>query len=317
MTPLEAEFEARCVAALRAHLDGAGESSLHAAYELGRDAMGKGFGILDFTAVLHAALAEVAFSAKLGNGRDVIGRAEAFLLECFSPFEMAHRGAREANAALRRLDEVREEESRRLARELHDEAGQMLVAAHLTLRDVAAELGPRARRPLQRVHDQLRKAEWELRRIAHEMRPSMLDDLGLGPALAFLAKGVSARHGLLVRIEGEIDARFPHEVETALYRAAQEALNNVAKHAHAHAVVLSVFHAPERFGLSVADDGCGFEPRSLTERSGGQGLGLRGMRERLQPLGGSLDIRSAPGEGTVLIIELPLKADDHAARIAG
>jgi len=111
MTPLEAELESRCVAALRAHLNGAGESSLHAAYELGRDALERGFGILDFTAVLHAALAEVAFSAELGNGRDVIGRAESFLLECFSPFEMAHRGARAANAALRRLDQVREAES--------------------------------------------------------------------------------------------------------------------------------------------------------------------------------------------------------------
>jgi signal transduction histidine kinase len=316
MTPLEAELESRCVAALRAHLDGAGESSLHAAYELGRDALERGFGILDFTAVLHAALAEVAFSAELGNGRDVIGRAESFLLECFSPFEMAHRGARAANAALRRLDQVREAECRRLARELHDEAGQMLVAAHLTLRDVATELGPCARQPLERVHDQLRKAEWELRRIAHEMRPSMLDDLGLGPALAFLAKGISARHGLLVRIEGEIDARLPHDVETALYRVAQEAFNNAARHARAKTVVLSLSLVPDRLRLSVADDGCGFEPRQVA-RSGEGGLGLRGIRERLEPLGGTLDVRSAPGEGTVLSIELPLKVEDHAARIAG
>ncbi|HET9326023.1 MAG TPA: sensor histidine kinase [Candidatus Eisenbacteria bacterium] len=311
------DLESRCVTALRAYLEGAGESSLHEAYELGRDALGRGLGILDLTAVLHTALAELAFSAQLGNGREVIGRAEPFLLECFSPFEMAHRGAREANAALRRLDEVREAENRRLARELHDEAGQMLVAAHLTLRDVADELGPPACRPLERVHDQLRKAEWELRRIAHEMRPSMLDDLGLWPALAFLAKGISARYGLLVRVEGELDTRFPHEIETALFRVAQEALNNAARHARARTVMLSASLAPDQLALTVADDGCGFEPRNLSGRTEGAGLGLRGIRERLEPLGGSLDIRSAPGEGTVLIMHLPLRIEDHAARIAG
>jgi signal transduction histidine kinase len=165
---------------------------------------------------------------------------------------MAHRVRREANAALRRLDEVREAEARRLARELHDEAGQMLAAAHLTLREAAAELGLHAYQPLARVHDHLRKAEWELRRIAHEMRPSMLDDLGLGPALEFLAKGISARHGLVVRIEGALETRLAHDVETALYRVAQEAFNNAAKHAGAREVRLSVSLAADR----LASLGC-------------------------------------------------------------
>ena len=317
MSTLEAELEARCATALREHLDGAGESSLNAAYELGRDALSRGFGILDFTAILHAALAEVVFSAEPGHGREVVGRAQAFLLECYSPFEMAHRGAREANAALRRLDEVREAEARRLARELHDEAGQMLAAAHLTLREAAAELGLHAYQPLARVHDHLRKAEWELRRIAHEMRPSMLDDLGLGPALEFLAKGISARHGLVVRIEGALETRLAHDVETALYRVAQEAFNNAAKHAGAREVRLSVSLAADRLRLSVADDGRGFDARSVANGKSGSGLGLAGIRERLEPLGGSLKVRSAPGKGTVLIIDLPIAMEEHAARFAG
>ncbi|TMQ71441.1 MAG: sensor histidine kinase [Candidatus Eisenbacteria bacterium] len=317
MTQLRSELEARCVAALRAHLDGAGEPSLHAAYELGRDALGRGFGVLDFTAVLHAALAEVASAAEPGNGREVVRRAEPFLLECFSPFEMSLRGAREANAALRRLDEVREAEIRRLARELHDEAGQMLVAAHLTLREVARELGPRAREPLERVRDRLRTAENELRRIAHEMRPSMLEDLGLVPALAFLARGIAARHGLEVRVEGELVGRLPHDAETALYRVAQEALNNAARHARARAVTLSISQTTSRLRISVADDGCGFDPRAVGRRSNGGGFGLRGIMERLEPWGGSLDIRSAPGVGTELCIQLPLLEAHHAAGPVG
>jgi signal transduction histidine kinase len=314
MKTLEAEYTARCAAALRAHLGGAGESSLLAAYELGRDAQATGFGVLDLAAVVHAAVAELALTAR-GNGLDVVARAESFVLECFSPFEMTYRGARETNAALRRMDEVREEDIRRLARELHDEAGQMLVAAHLSLRDVAADLGPRATQALERVHDQLRKAEAELRRIAHEMRPSMLDDLGLVPALAFLAKGLSARYGVRMRMQGGAD-RLPADTETALYRITQEALNNAARHARAREVVVTLTQTSDRLRLSIVDDGCGFETDRLTRRSL-EGLGLRGIRERLKPLEGTLELRSAPDQGTELDIEVPLSEGIHAARSTG
>ena len=314
MKSLEAELTARCTAALRAYLAGSGESSLHAAYEIGRDAVAKGFGVLDFAAVVHGVVARIGDEPR--GGRDAVARSEAFVLECFSPYEMAYRGAREANAALRRMDEVREADIRRLARELHDEAGQMLVAAHLGLREVASELGPRAQRSLDRVHDQLRAAEAELRRIAHEMRPSMLDDLGLVPALNFLAKGFSSRYGVKAQILGGLDERLPREVETALYRITQEAFNNAARHAHAKEIVVTLSQIPDRLRVSIVDDGCGFEAGEFPP-GGNAGLGLRGIRERLKPLDGTLEIRSAPDQGTELDIELPLKEGHHAASAAG
>ena len=252
------------------------------------------------------------FQPEIVNGRKVIGQAESFLLECLSPFEISHRGGREANAALRRLDEVREEEMRRLARELHDEASQMLVAAHLTLREVGDQLGPYARRSLERVHDQLREVEAQLRRIAHEMRPSMLDDLGLAAALVFLARGIEARHGLVVRVEGAIRERLAHDIELALYRAAQEAIHNAVRHANAKTVRVRLQRFDDRFQLTVTDDGCGFEPRVRTG-----GLGLRGIAERLEPLQGTLHILSAPGSGTELHIEVPRTEERHAAHLAG
>jgi signal transduction histidine kinase len=317
MTSLEREFEERFAATLRAHLVGPSESTLHAAYELGRDALGRGLGVLDVTSMLHAALRHLASSAKLGEAREIVRRVEPFLLECFSPFEMAHRASREANAALRRLDEVREREIHRLARELHDEAGQMLVAAHLSLRHVAAEMGPQASAALEPVHDQLREAEAQLRRIAHEMRPSMLDDIGLLPALNFLVKGFASRHDLQMRVEGSLPGRLTHEMEIALYRIAQEALNNVARHAKAKAVTVKLDHHPERLQLSVRDDGCGFEPQLFSTRGGRGGLGLRGIRERLEPFGGFFAIRSEPGRGTELTVELPLKWEEHATSLVG
>jgi signal transduction histidine kinase len=316
MKRIEAQFAERCKAALRAYLVGSGEASLHAAYELGREGLAQGFGVLDMAGVVHGAVAHLALETEPSNGRHVVARCEAFVLECFSAFEMAHRGAQEANAALRRMEEVREADIRRLAGELHDEAGQMLVAAHLSLRELAQELDPRAQQSLERVHEQLRKAESELRRIAHEMRPSMLDDLGLIPALMFLAKGFSARHGLTARIAGELPDRLPREVETALYRITQEALTNAARHARAREVIVTLEQAPHWLRLSIADDGCGFDSWRLPA-AGTAGLGLRGIRERLIPLNGTLEVRSAPNRGTELDIELPLSEGTHAASVAG
>jgi signal transduction histidine kinase len=238
-------------------------------------------------------------------------------MECYSPFEMAHRGAREAGQALRRINESREEELRRLANELHGEAAQMLAAVYLALDPIARDLGPRADERLAPVRARLGDVESQMRRISHEMRPPMLDDLGLMPALTFLAEGVATRAGLSVRVEGSTAGPLATVVETALYRAAQEGLNNVVKHARAATATVRVERRDSAIVLRVTDDGAGFDIPSHVGPAGLRGLGLTGIRERIAPLGGDFEIRSVPGAGTELRLRIPLPSTDHAARPAG
>jgi len=301
----------RFVDALRGYLAGDGEMALNTAYELGRESLASGRGVLSHTALLHRAMMVASVDQPAGAA-DAIERSGPFLLECYSPFEMAHRGARDANAVLRRLDQVREEEVRRLAHELHDEAGQLLAAVHLDLDRVAADLAPGVRERLEPVRLRLRDVEVQLRRISHEMRPTALDDLGLLPALRFLAEGVGRRAGLAVQVEDAVHERLPAEVETVLYRAAQEALTNVARHARATRAMVRVEREDRQVVLTVSDDGVGFDIRAGdAPRSG---IGVTGIRERVASVGGTLEIISSPGAGTMLRVPIPVH--DHAAHSA-
>src|SRR5207245_9064517 len=133
---------------------------------------------------------------------------EEFFLECLSPFEMAHRGVREANSALRRHNEMLEEVAKRIAHSLHDEAGQLLGCVYVALDALAWDLprGPRHDR-LQQIRELLGETSAQLRRLSHELRPTILDDLGLLPAIEFLAEGVSKRTGLSITVEGSMEGR--------------------------------------------------------------------------------------------------------------
>src|SRR2546425_1844508 len=139
MTLQLTELEQRCAHVLRRHLTNGDEFSLHDAYELGREALGAGVGVLDFSLMLWRTTLDLVW---IGAKRDdsFSRRVEAFVLECLSPFEMAQSGAREANAALRLMDERRDEHMRTIARELHDQAGQMLAVVHLGLDGVRPHL---------------------------------------------------------------------------------------------------------------------------------------------------------------------------------
>jgi len=210
-----------------------------------------------------------------------------------------------AEEALRHLNEGLEEEAKRIAHALHDEAGQLLASVHIVLADLARELPPSASRRLQEARGLLDKIEEQLRHLSHELRPTILDDLGLGPALEFLADGVSRRTGLRVSVEGSPEKRLPAAAETALYRIVQEALTNVTRHAQATRVRIR-FRRDGRFlRCSIQDDGVGFDVRATTARRGARGLGLIGIQERLSAAGGTLNIVSAPGSGTELIITTP------------
>ena len=305
MSRSEGELERRCVRVLSRHLEAGDERTLHEAYELGRGALAEGVGILDLALPLWRA-ARAALEAREDDGGRLAQRAESFVLECLSPFEMAHRGVREANEALRRFDERREEQARRIARELHDEAGQLLAAVHLALERAGRHIAPEGSEPLAQAVEMLRQAEDELRRLAHELRPVVLDDLGLMPALRFLGEGAARRSGVAVGVTGP-EERLPPEVETALYRAAQEALNNISRHARASRASIDVRRTEREVLCRIQDDGRGFSPDRVLAPGRRSGLGLDGLRERMAGLGGTLAISSQPGRGTELLIRIPLE----------
>src|SRR5262249_8137375 len=140
---------------------------------------------------------------------------------------------RETSEAWRQLNERLEAETQRIAHALHDEAGQLLAAVHLSLAQVAAGAPARQRRHLRGTRGLLLQVEEQLRRISHELRPTILDRLGWLPAWEQLAEGVSGRGGLLVEVEGPREVRLPAPIENVLYRVIQEALTNVGRHARA------------------------------------------------------------------------------------
>ncbi|MGH7206637.1 MAG: ATP-binding protein [Nitrospiraceae bacterium] len=299
------KLEDQYTAALLDSIRGMGESALHQAYELGRRALAEGLGVLDMAAMYHKALAAVLSRASTPEERTRMLRAgSSFFVESLSPFEMTHRAFRETNATLRRLNQTLEDESNRIAHALHDEAGQLLASVHLALEEVAGNLPP-ARQHLQKVKGLLDQIEGQLRRLSHELRPTILDDLGLIPALKFLAEGVAARTGLLITVEGESTPSLSPLLETSLYRIVQEAFTNVTRHAKASQVNVTVHQEPQTLRCSIRDNGVGFDVPAVLARTGRRGLGLIGIRERLNSLGGSLSIVSNFGQGTELVITIP------------
>ena len=308
------DLEERCFRLLRRHLEAGDERTLSEAYEFGRAALAEGVGVLDLALVLGRAIL-AAFRTRSGVDDRLAQRAESFLLECLSPFEMAQRGAREASEAVRRFDQRREEQVRRIARELHDEAGQLLATVYLALDRLHPHLAPEGDEPLAQAKDLLRQVEDELRRVAHELRPTILDDLGLLPALRFLGEGVTQRSGILVRVVGSTEDRLPPAVEIALYRAAQEALSNVARHAGASRATIELQRMEREVVCRIQDDGCGFDTERVFARGERPGLGLAGLRERMAMLGGALQVSSQPGRGTELVMHIPLEVSHGDAGV--
>jgi signal transduction histidine kinase len=203
--------------------------------------------------------------------------------------------------------QAREEEARRIARELHDEAGQLLATLHITLDEVAAQ-APAQDAVFRRLRAVLDRVQGQLRRLARELRPTILDDLGLRPALEWLAQGLTERRGLTVTVEAP-DCRLASEVETALYRIVQEALTNALRHARPRRIAVEVREEGPHIRAVIQDDGQGFDVAAAWAQRGDRGLGLIGMRERAEALGGTLEIRSTPGEGTVVCVMVPREAD--------
>lgn len=293
--------------ALRRYLKRGGEDGLHRAYELGRRGLGEGRGVLGMVALHHQAMIEVATKSESPKtlSADALKKAGIFFAECMSPFEMTHRAFGEANEALRHMNEALEEEVKGIAHALHDEAGQLLAAVHLSLDQVVRDVDPSAQRRLGEVKGLLKEVDQQMRRLSHELRPTILDDLGLVPAIEFLAEGVAKRSGLRIAIQSPRGNRLPAPLETILYRVVQEALQNVAKHARATSVKIRLQDSGKIVRCFIVDDGVGFSPGSSKAGAQERGFGLLGMREKLQPLGGTVKIESAQGQGTKLSIVIP------------
>ncbi len=215
-----------------------------------------------------------------------------------------------ARAELQRLSAslvaAQENERRSISRELHDEVGQALTAVLVELGNLSAAIRATAEPALnERVEGVKRLVEncvSVVRNMALLLRPSMLDDFGLVPALEWQAREVSKRTGLRVKVAAEqVSEDLPEDYRTCIYRVVQEALHNSSRHAEAQLVRITVRQEPERILITIQDDGKGFDPAHA------RGLGLIGVAERVHNLGGDFRVESAPGRGALLAIILPLE----------
>jgi signal transduction histidine kinase len=199
---------------------------------------------------------------------------------------------------------AQEDERARIARELHDETAQLLTAISLNLATLSKFTAEGGDEILDRLQNLSRKMSREIYSLVHDLRPAQLDDLGLVPALQYLTEQEGKRTGLVVDFDVHGSRRLDPLVETVIFRIAQEALTNVCRHAQVdHAQMIIVF-SPDRVTFQVRDGGQGFDPDQKLVPP--HGWGLAGMRERVESLGGSLSIRAAPGQGTLIEAAIPV-----------
>jgi two-component system sensor histidine kinase UhpB len=225
---------------------------------------------------------------------DVAALAEAFN-------EMLDRLESERRESARQALRVLEGERSRIARELHDEVGQTLTGVMLQVEGLAARIPDELHEQLDELRETARRGTEDVRRIARRLRPEALEDLGLQSALAALATAFGEQAG--VRVDRRLESGLPltEEQELVVYRVAQEALTNVARHAGASRVELRLERAGSRVVLTVRDDG-----RGITEAASRSSQGIRGMRERAMLIGAEIDIRGSAGRGTTVRLSIPI-----------
>lgn len=365
----------RYAATMRAYLGDGREAVLHEAYELGRESLARGLGVLDMARMHQHTLSRLIVPGLPNWTREhTLQACETFFLEALSPFEITYRGVRSANTKLeqvigtlaqrntelarinralqreigqrkrtekalrdseahfrqlfhhaqlmqerlRRLSNqvlhVQEEERRRISRELHDEVGQALTAILVNLavmQSYSAGASGLLQAKLAETQRLLEQTMEAVHRFAHELRPAMLDELGLLPALRSYVKSFATRTGLRVHFRATPAAeQLDSERKTVIFRIAQESLTNVAKHAHARSVEVLLRRIKRGIGLEIQDDGKSFRPTpdERPARNNGHGLGLLGMQERVRLVDGKLFVVPEPGKGTTVRVQIPFHA---------
>jgi signal transduction histidine kinase len=228
--------------------------------------------------------------------------AETFANRAAIAVDLSQRIAKDA---LRRIVEAQELERRRLARELHDETGQALSSILLGLKALDDRLeDEETRSALESVRELVVATLQDVRQLAVDLRPKVLDDFGLVPALERLTDTFGTQTGIETRFESGLGTeRLPTELETTLYRIVQESLTNIVKHSNADNVSVVIVRKPGTVSAVIDDDGSGFDPAAVRE----DGFGLEGMRERVQLLDGRLEIESAEARGTTIAAQVPVE----------
>jgi len=261
------------------------------------------------------ALAKVAEAVRAG---DLSARAEplaggdpqvAHLAEAFDrTLDQLERDRAELRSLASQVIRAQEEERKRVSRELHDDTAQILFAQLLRVTALKGSPNPEVRATAAALEETTVEALEGVRRLALELRPPALDDLGLTAALADLAQRFGEQLAVPVGFQARgLRGRLPADVELVLYRVAQEALTNVAKHGQASAVSVDLDRAAGDVTLAVRDNGCGFDLNAATKKAdGAAGLGLFGMAERVSLVGGRVTIWSTPGRGTEVFAYIPL-----------
>ena len=234
-----------------------------------------------------------------------VARVQALERESQARYQEVVLAREELHRLSARLVSAQEEERRKLSRELHDEVGQAMSALLVELGNLASVLPADNSALHTRVQAVRKLAESNVgvvRNMALLLRPSMLDDLGLVPALNWQAREVARRTGTKVRVDAEdVADDLPDEYRTCIYRVVQEALHNATRHAKAATVKVTVRREQAAVRVVIQDDGVGFDPRH------GKGVGILGMEERVRHLAGVFKVESAPGRGTTVSIFLPLQ----------
>jgi signal transduction histidine kinase len=206
-----------------------------------------------------------------------------------------------------RFDAAKEEERRFVAHELHDELGQMLTVVKLRLTAATNGGTPAGRAPAAETIGLIDGMIERVRRISTDLRPPLLDEVGLFPALRAHVDAQSALSGVAIELDAnEVDNghRLDSAREIACFRVVQEAITNALRHASPHRIQVRVIRRPATISLSIADDGRGFDPSTLTAAAGGH-LGVAGMEERVRARGGRFQVSSRPGAGTTVAVEMP------------
>lgn len=219
-----------------------------------------------------------------------------------APASVAH--GKPVELALRRLNDLVDLQSARVSDLLHDEASQVLAAVHMTIEDIAHDVPAPVQARLRRVRQHLHDVAEQLRRISHDLYPRIVDDLGVIDAIKFISRAFTRQTGVQLAIDVRVD-ECPAAVGAVVYRLVHEALANIGKHARASGASIVIAREGSRLVCTICDDGVGFDVAATLARH--TNLGLMLSRGRVEAAGGTLDITSAPQQGTRLRAAIPLE----------